>query len=307
MPRKARDIFKARGYTDQELDTLPLLQDVRFCAAIEAEDVEREGLVSRNTTLQKNVDDTVLWYNSHAKPTLERALQDAVKSDAERARLQAQIEAEQRYGMRRVANQDDQQNQNQDQNQNRDQNQNQNQNRDQQNRNANTNANANTDPDPRYVTSDMFNTAFQQTGTAISMATDILEDHRDLFGKRLPGGIGALREKYASATQTGFRGTLRDYWEREFQVETKRNEITAKERQDHDQRVADEAVAKFRSEQGNPMTRTYAGSRSPFIKAPLAGAAAGADGAYPWNNNPQQRSNARVTKFVNKSLNTKAS
>src|SRR5205809_235673 len=106
MPRKAREILKARGYTDEELGALALLNDPKFVTALEAEDAERERIASEHAKLKTDLDATTKWYHETAVPTLNKALGDATLARAERAKLEAQIKAEQEYGMRRVAEQE---------------------------------------------------------------------------------------------------------------------------------------------------------------------------------------------------------
>lgn len=284
MARKAREIFKARGFSDAELDAMPILQDPRFCKALEDED---EALQGRITKMQTDLDATTEWYNNTALPAIEKARKDAVAAQAERARLEAQLKAETEYGLRRVAGQDggdggaggggngDG------------------------GRGGNGNGgNGSGDPDPRYVDRDTFQTVTDQFGSAIAMATDIAEDHRDLFGKRLPGGVQTLRNEYKEAvTKKRFQGTLRDYWENKYNVEQRRTEVANKEREDHERKIAEEAVAKYKETQGNPFTRAPEASRNPFTRKGIA-PSQGADGKQPWEvGNQAQRSTARVMKF----------
>lgn len=296
MPRKAREILKARGYTDAELDSLTLLSDTRFASALEAEDAERERLAAENTKINADLAATTKWYYDEAVPALNTALNDATTARAERARLEAQIKAEQDYGMRRVAAQDNQS---------------------QSNTGTGTGAGAGAGRgagspesagtpdfstyDQRYVNADTFRQAFAQTGDAIAMATDIMEDHRDLFGKRLPDGLGGLRAKYQRATETGFKGTLRDYWEKEYNVAARRTELQQKQQEDHDRKIADEAVRKYQSEHLNPMTRVPESSRSPFVRKAVQGGTR--DGKQPWERgSAEQRASERVVKFGTKVL-----
>lgn len=298
MARKAREILKARGYTDEELNGLTLLTDTRFAAALEAEDAERERLVTEHAKIQGDLEATTRWYHNEAVPALNKALTDATSARAERAKLEAQIKAEQDYGMRRVADQDRSGDRG-DQGQGGDRGQGGQGNRDSGNRDS-SNPDY-TSLDQRYIGADTFKQAFAQTGEAIAMATDIMEDHRDLFGKRLPGGIGELRSKYHKATETGFRGTLRDYWEKEYDIPTRRTEISTKERDDHDNKIRQEERQKVMSEFANPMTRTPESSRSPFTRKVVNGGTS--DGKQPWERGTvEQRRSERVVKFGTKVL-----
>lgn len=297
MPRTAKQILKARGYTDEELTGLALLNDSRFTQALEAEDAERERLVAENTKAKADLEATTTWYTNEAVPALNQNMQEVVKSRAEIARLNAQLKAEQDLGMRRVANQD--------------------------NGGVNTGNNGGTGAgagsgggsgsgagsgspdytpyDERYVGREVFTQAFAQTGEAIAMAADISEDHRDLFGRRLPEGIGGLRAKYQRATQTGFKGDLRSFWEQEFKVSERRAELAAKEREDHDNKIREETRRQVMSEFANPMTRTPMASNSPFVKKKIEGGTV--DGKQPWERGPVEHRRAeRVVKFGTKVL-----
>lgn len=285
MPRKAKEILKARGYTDEELNGLTLLTDARFVKALEDEDAERERIVAEHARMQSQLADTTRWYNEEAVPTLNNNLAEVVKTRAEIARLNAQLKAEQDLGMRRVANQPSEPAQPA-----------------QPAQPAPAGAPDFTQYDERYINRDTFTQAFSQTGEAIAMATDIMEDHRDLFGKRLPEGIGGLRAKYQEATKTGFRGNLRDFWEKEFNVAQKRTEIATKNQEEHDRKIAEEAVRKYQSEHLNPMTRTPVASNSPFLrKQKIEGGTT--DGKQPWERGaPEARRAERVVKFGTKVL-----
>lgn len=297
MPRKAREILKSRGYTDQELDGLILLNDARFCATLEAEDADREALLSERDQLKRTVDDTGRWYHETAKPTLERALADATNARAEKARLEARLQAETDYGLRQVAQDQDRNNQSGDQNQNRDQQRTQ----DQGNRNA--------EFDARYVTADTFTQATNQFGDAIAMSSDIIEDHRELFGSRLPGGISKLRDDYRNAVRVNhFSGNLRDYWESQYKVPDKRAELSAKARADQEAQIRQDERSKVMSEFANPMTRPLEGSRNPFVRKPAGGDSGKSNvGRQPWERGTQEQIRSdRVVRFATKVLNGKS-
>jgi hypothetical protein len=288
MPRKAKDILKARGYTEEELTGLAtMLNDPKFVGALEAEDAERERITLEHQKAQADLAATTKWYHEEAVPTLNKALGDATLARSERAKLEAQIKAEQDYGMRRVATQDNQPPQTQ---------------QTQQPPNGQQSGqNPFEQTDQRYITSETFKEAFNQTGTAIAMAQDIADDHRDLFGKRIDGGVGGLRQKYLAASETGFRGTLRQFWEKEYNVDQKRAELAQKEREAHDTSIRQDERTKVMSEFANPMTRSPESSRSPFMRKVIAGGTS--DGKQPWERGTvEQRRSERVVKFGTKVL-----
>lgn len=293
MARKAREILKARGYTEEQLTALTILNDATFCSAIEAEDAEQErlrGIISDNTR----------WYENEAVPALNRALADATTARGEAARLKAQLDAETEYGMRRLANQDG----------NGGVGGGQGGNGGGQGGNGNGNGGGGngggaSEVDPRYVTTEAFTQTADRFGEAIATATDISEDHRDLFGSRLPGGVGQLRKEYQDAIKNRqFQGDLRAYWEHKFNVAGKRTEIANREREEHDRKVAADAIQKYQSENLNPMTRTPIASNNPFMRKQVA-PSQGVNGQQPWDSGPtvEQRRAARVTKFGQKMAN----
>lgn len=297
MPRKAKEILKARGYTDAELEGLVLLQDARFTKALEDEDAEREALANANTKMKADLDATTKWYHEEAVPALDKLTKDMVKEKSERARLQAQLEAEQEMGLRRVAS--DQGGQGGSQNQGA-----QGGGAGGQNGNGNRQA-ATPDPslDERFVTRETFQSVVNQYGDAIAMGNDIVEDHRDLFGKRLPGGLGALRANYQKATETGFRGTLRDYWQKEYNVDKRREELSAKEQQDHEAKIRADERAKVTQEMMNPHTRPMEASRNPFVRQRKIEGGVKEGDKQPWEQGTvEQRRSQRVVKFGTKVL-----
>ncbi len=285
MPRKAREILKTRGYTDAELDAFAALADPRFVTALESEDAERERISAEAARMKSDLDATAKWYHEQAVPALNKALGDATQARAERARLEAQIKAEQEYGMRRVA--DDQTTQQQ----------------------TTTTTQQNPDArndgfDPtRYVSAEAFQGTVNQFGDAIAMATDIAEDHRDLFGQRLPGGVAGLRTKYKDAVQSRhFNGTLRDFWESEYKVGDRRTELDKKQQDEFVSKIRQEERQKVMSEYANPATRPLAGgSRNPFTHKAAGGTTTS---NQPWEGGKtvEQRRSERVVKFGTKVL-----
>ncbi len=289
MPRKAREILKTRGYTDAELDAFAALADPRFVTALESEDAERERISAEAARMKSDLDATAKWYHEQAVPALNKALGDATQARAERARLEAQIKAEQEYGMRRVA--DDQQQGQQGQ-------------QPSQGQQGNPDArNDNFDPS-RYVSAEAFQGTVNQFGDAIAMATDIAEDHRDLFGQRLPGGVTGLRTKYKDAVaQSHFNGTLRDFWESEYKVGDRRTELDKKQQEEFVSKIRQEERQKVMSEYANPATRPLAGgSRNPFTHKAVNGTVSGSGQPWEGGKTVEQRRSERVVKFGTKVL-----
>ena len=158
----------------------------------------------------------------------------------------------------------------------------------------------------KFVTAEAFDKTARSVGDSMIMLTDILEDHRELFGKRLPGGMSKLRENWQkSVADEHYRGSLRDYWEKEYKVADRRDAIAAKEKKDYEDSIRKDERTKVQSEYGNPNTRPLALSHNPFtnktIKTdesgkPIVGA------AQPWEKSKEQRATERLNKFTNKAL-----
>lgn len=291
MPRKAREIFKSQGFTDAEIDANPLFNDARWTAAIEAEDADRETFQNQATNLQRDLDATTEWYQTKAVPALDKALKDSVTARGRVAQLEAELRTEQEYGMRRQADQDPNR---QTQTNRQDTTQTQTQHQD-------PNRQDLSDLDSRYVNAQTFQAATREFGDFAAEAADMVEDYRELFGTRLPGGVSQLRKDYQDAVtsrridprQVGMRA----FFEQKYAIPTKRQEIAAAnvEKTVNDRvqaRVTEELAKQF-----NPNTRSFVSSRSPFTRQPVANGTV--DGAQPWEKgNDLQRRQNRVVKFV---------
>lgn len=308
MARKAKEILLAMGYTEADLVDSPILKDPRFVAAIEKEDAAMEaklnGFQTEVTDYKNKLVNTQKWYQETAVPTIEKALKDATAAKAERARLEAQLKAEQEYGLRRVAagegdggagnagNGGDQ--------------------------GGNGGGNGrnggnggNNDPDysqfdSRYVSSEVFRQTAENVGVAIAMAQDVADDHMELFGKRLPGGVTKLRSDYLKARNEGFTGTMADYASKTYKFDERRAELATQRAAEERANLETEIRAKILSEMGNPMTAPGVISRSPFYRKIENGAAEG--GRQPWDGGNgqirtrEQRHADRVVKFGRKVL-----
>lgn len=291
MARKAKDILLARGYTDADLASMAtLLADAKFCAAIEAEAAELDQHRADLDKAKKDLEDDAKWYQETAVPALNKATQDAITARKKQAELEAQLKAAQDYGLLKVAD-----------------------GQDKGNPPVNPNPNPNPSPDSsldasKFVSVDEFNNTRAAFGSAIAMAQDIADDHRELFGTRLPGGVTKLREEYQDAVSSRrYRGSLQQFWEEKYKVADKRNEIAAKSRQDEIDKAVADAKSKWISEQSNPMTRTPSSSRNPFVARTATttapdGKTVTAPVSKPWERNESERSGQRVSKFTGKVL-----
>ena len=144
------------------------------------------------------------------------------------------------------------------------------------------------------------------------MAQDIADEHRELFGARIPGGVTKLREEYQDAMSAHrYRGSMRQFWEEKFKVADKHNEVAAASKEKEFQDRLTTEHTKWVSEQANPMTRTLSSSRNPFTNraTPPANSSTGNGGVAkkPWERSDSERSGSRVSKFAVQALNKAAS
>lgn len=273
--RKAIDILKAQNYTDAEIAEI----NPRLLKAIENEEIERDRLATEHARLTKDVADNQVWYQQTALPALNKALNDATTAKAEEAKYRTKLQAAQEYGLAKVA--DDQDGTDL----------------------ADKTAKKTDDgaPDSRYVTTDVFAQTADQFGTAIAMATDIAEEYRELHGKRIPGGVTALRNEFIEARNNSrFKGTMQDYADQKFGFSSKREELNKAARQKELDDYANEKVMAARSEMGNPMSRALVQSRNPFTQKVQDGGST-ATGKQPWEKGTvEQRRGERVVAFSQK-------
>lgn len=294
MARKAKDILLARGYTEADLTAMAtLLADPKFTNAIEAEAAQADTLAEETVRLKKDLDDDAAWYRDTAQPALAKATSEAVKARSDAAALEARLKAMQDYGLAKVAET-------------------------QTTGSAQTPANPQgngatstpSEPDSRYVAANVFQNTVAQFGGAIAMAQDIADDHRELFGSRIPGGVTKLREEYQSAVNDRrYHGSMRQFWEDKFKVPDKRTELAAATKQKEIDDAVTTAHTKWVSEQANPMTRTLTSSRNPFTNratppvSSSTGTPANVSNKQPWEKGTNERSGARVSKFAVQVLN----
>jgi len=288
MARKAKDILLARGYTEADLTSMStLLADAKFCAAIEAEAAETDTLREQTTKLQKDLEDDAKWYQETAVPALNKAVKDATEAREKQAAVEAKLKAAQDYGLMKVAENDKPATP------------------------VPTTPPSSTDLDPtKFVSAETFAQTTSQFGSAIAMAQDIADDHRELFGSRLPGGVSKLREEYQEAVRSRrFGGSLQQFWEQQYKVADRRKELETAARQ---KEISDAVAAektKWVSEQANPMTRTLSSSRNPFTNRTQSQTADGKPAtsststpSKPWEKSDSERASQRVSKFANKVL-----
>lgn len=284
MARTAKEILKARGYTDDELKAMDtLLKDRKFTAAIEAEAAEVERLNDLVTQTEE-------WYEKTSKPAMEKAVREANEAAARAAAAEARWADAQKRGLLKIAADPGDGGAGGGSGDGNDPNK------------GAGDPNANIDPS-KYVTRDTLDNLTGEFASrqaeAMVMYTDILEDHRDLFGSRLPGGMSGLRAEYANAQKTQhFAGSMRDFWEQRYNVAGKREELSAKAKEEERNKIREEERAKLMDEVGNPNLRPGVVSRSPFVvKKDDEGKV-----VQPWERAQSERSGSRVARLVKKEM-----
>jgi hypothetical protein len=280
MP-KIQDVLKKAGYTDEELKGMEtLIANPKFASAIDGELAQIEALQADVTKKQQIIDGDTTWYNETCVPQTDKLVQAAADAQAKAAAAEARLNALAEAGVYKPTVVDpvvlD----------------------------PKAKAGNDSNPDARYVTAEQFGKAYEGVGDAIEMAQDIVADHQDLFGKRLQGGIGALRKKYKEAvTSRMFNGSLREFWEKDNNVDARRTELQAEAAKKHDDAIRLEERTRLASERGNPMTSAMVPSRNPFTNRTVS-----ADGKpltdtqRPWEKPSEGRASDRVSKFSTKVL-----
>lgn len=145
----------------------------------------------------------------------------------------------------------------------------------------------------KYVDRDTLMQVAEREGDAIATAQDIAFEHQRLFGtdptKRL--NFRELRKEALSR-----KISVEQLWMDKYPVQATRDRFAADERAAYEKKIADDAVARYRSEnsQTNPMTGIPVISRTPFT----APASEGQAGKQPWQTSEAAQSNSRVQKVL---------
>lgn len=139
------------------------------------------------------------------------------------------------------------------------------------------------------VTTDVLRAIADKEGEAIAVMADIAEEHRELFGTRL--NARELRKQAIAAGKP-----LEQIWMETYNVAAKRAEKSAAEKAVYEKKIAEDAVAKYRSEQGNPSTASPLPSTNPFTKG--SSQTVNGSTAQPWQRSEGERQNDRVNRAL---------
>lgn len=139
------------------------------------------------------------------------------------------------------------------------------------------------------VTTDTLRQVASMEGDAIAIMADIQDEHRELFGTRI--NARELRKEAIAQNKS-----LEEVWMSKYNVAAKRTEVAAAAQAARDKKIADDAIAKYRSENENPLTRPATASSNPFTSVKKTGTDGG--NVIPWQGNQSERSNERVNRAL---------
>lgn len=263
-----RELLRSQGYSDADIEQMgTLLNDPRFGKAFET--VQSSARDARDAEWTKLRDET--WTTN-----LSKAEQEAQKARIEAANLREQLAIAKDYGYlgdpeaeRRAKEAEERAKQTQ-------------------NQNNQPGFNAN---DPQFR--DFAGRFAMGQGRAMAVYTDISNAHQRLFGEPLEG-FESLYDDYSKMTPQQRENTsIRDVWERKYNVQAKRQEIETKRQADHDEQVRKEAIQKYimdnpNAANPNPMLQGPRLSNNPFLPRTQAGQGGEAP-KQPWERGTSQQ------------------
>lgn len=263
------EFLKANGATDDEVKLLDVpaarkAYDIQVKAAADAERA-RADAEAKATDAAAKIAAYDKWYTEVAEPTAAdlKAKHDVAVAEAaaERARTKALQEA----GLLKL---------------------------EEKTTAAATSSTAADAFDPKkynLVTGDILRAVADKEGEAIAVMADIAEEHRELTGTRI--NARELRKEALAAGKS-----VEEHWMQKYGIAALREKKAAESKSAYEKKIAEDAVAKYRSEHENPLTRPGAPSSNPWTNT--AAKKTGTDNVIPWQGNLDQRSNDRVNKAL---------
>jgi hypothetical protein len=242
--------LKELGATDEDVKVLdnPIARK-----AYEAAESAREAAELKAKTAADDLAKYDTWYTSEAVPSYKKMEQDMMNAKADAARSAALIKEAQERGLLEVA------------------------------------ANAANPPaaapaaaapafdETKYVTRDTLLKVAEQEGDAIALAQDIAFEHNILFPNQ-PLKFRELRNAAVAAKKP-----VEQYWMEKYGVQAARDARAAADKAAYEKKLREEGAQQARTElasqYGNPDTRPYTPSQSPFA-ARTSGERTG--GKQPW-------------------------
>lgn len=244
-------------------EDLKVLNTPKIRAGWEKVEAERTAAEQRAVKAEEDRIAYDKWYNEQAMPAYQKALQDAAEARGEAAKERARLKAMQESGLAAVAAEPETPP-----------------------ATPTSSGVITSDSLKEYVRADDFLKAYESTGDAIATASEIMQDHRELFGTKVP-----MKELLDEARRA--KKPVREVWEQKYNVSGKRQEIEAKAKADYEAKIRSEERQKVLSEVGNPETRPLMPSRNPFTSKPVGDA-----NAAPWAKSEDTLAKARVDKAV---------
>lgn len=206
------------------------------------------------------------WYKDVAEPTTQRALQEAAAARAETAASNARLKSLQDAGLIEVAADEEEK---------------------KKAAAAAASAAASAPDLSKYVTSETLNAVAEKEGDAIAIMADILQEHSELF----PGQRITARELRKEAVAQ--HKSVEQVWMDRYKVPEARAAKSLADKTAHEKKIADDAVAAYKSQNLNPNTATPMASSNPFVPKPDAGRA-----EKPWLRAPEESANDRVNRVL---------
>lgn len=263
MPKTFEEIMKENGATEEDIKALSGNQKYR--TAIESAYASNEKLAADKAAAEGRVAQYDEWYEKTALPTVADANAKRVTAEADLAAQNARLKKMQDEGLMKVAD---------DQGYKAD---------DQKPKAGDVPAGFDAS---KYIDRDLFMQTVAKEGQAIAMATEIAQEHFDLFGKRLP-----MKELHAEAVKLG--KSVEELWLTKYGVQAKRDELNKTAEDARIAKIKADAIAEYKSTEANPMTRTPAASLFP---SSFRGTKDDATKA-PWQSG-ESRENNRVQKVL---------
>ncbi len=143
----------------------------------------------------------------------------------------------------------------------------------------------------KFVTADTFQRAYEGTGEAIAVATNIVSSHMQLF----PNTYIDMEQLQKDAKAA--KKPVKQFWEEKFNVAGKRAEMVAKAKEDERARIRKEEreklVVEFGGTGSNPNLQTLQPSNNPFVIRRNAGAT-----KQPWEKTDNEKQRERIDKAI---------
>ncbi len=267
---KLEEILKAEGYTEEELQNSPLLQDQRFRSSLE----NQFGAVASDRDKWKaERDNYEQWREQTANPHIAAIEKEAADARLEAARVREQLKLAKDWGY--ISDE-------------------------QQRNEAAAAAQRGSQPQSgldasQFYTKDDINKLADGYGEGIVQASDLAQEYEYLYGKplfqysiesdgRTLRGMTALRHE---AKQN--RKNVLDYTREKFNFNGRHKEIAEQRAREHDEKIRQEAIreteSKYAQQRSNPFLTTPQNSRSSFIPGTPGASRTSQDGkpVQPWD------------------------